>query len=254
MGKDRAGEWIDSLAGNNKDLEKRFGVDRISLSRPGGPNWEENTQHRLNYREKMIEGARNDYDLRRTLEAAAMSGKKKANKILDKGFNSVGDLRNAQNFSEKAARRHGQGGAFDSASDYMGLTQSMVERDRHKFENSMLSKMEEMQEGLGEVEEEIDNPINGPIGTRGGRENNIGADVMDDYDDAYKLAGIGNGYYSTGGEGQASTEASTGDFSTAPKGASEQLADFQAKVRTGMALAGVKTRGPESGIVPGDGF
>ena len=132
MGKDRAGEWIDSLAGNNKDLEKRFGVDRISLSRPGGPNWEKNTQHRENYREKMIEGARNDYDLRRTLEAASLSGKKKATKILDKGFNSIGDLRNAQNFSEKAAVRHGQGGAFDSASDYMGLTRSMVERDREK--------------------------------------------------------------------------------------------------------------------------
>ena len=33
---------------------------------------------------------------------------------------------------EKAAKRHGQGGDFSSGSDYMGLTQSMVERDRAK--------------------------------------------------------------------------------------------------------------------------
>ena len=75
----------------------------------------------------------NDYDTRRTLEAAAMSGKKKAKKILDSGFKSFSDMENAQNFMEKAAKRHGQGGDFSSTSDYMGLTQSMVERDRRKF-------------------------------------------------------------------------------------------------------------------------
>ena len=80
----------------------------------------------------MINAARNDYDLRRTLEAAAMSGKGKAQKLLDKGFKNAGDITKAMNFSEKAAKRHGQGGDFSSASDYMGLTQSMVERDRAK--------------------------------------------------------------------------------------------------------------------------
>ena len=80
----------------------------------------------------MIEGARNDYDLRRTIEAAAMSGKKKAIKLQKKGFKDVGDVRKWQNFSEKAAKRHGQGGDFSSDSDYMGLTKSMVIRDRNK--------------------------------------------------------------------------------------------------------------------------
>ena len=84
----------------------------------------------------MIEGARNDYDLRRTMEAAAMSGKKKATKLQKKGFKDIDDVRNWQNFSEKAAKRHGQGGDFSSASDYMGLTRSMVERDRQKFSES----------------------------------------------------------------------------------------------------------------------
>ena len=134
------GEWIDSLSGKNSDLEKRYGVGAVKLSRPGSETWEEDTKSRENYRKDMQEGARNDYDTRRTLEAAAMSGKKKAQKIIDSGFKDISDIRNAQNFMEKAAVRHGQGGDFSSASDYMGLTQSMVERDRRKQEENLVSK------------------------------------------------------------------------------------------------------------------
>ena len=126
------GHWIDSLSGKNQDLEKRFGVSSVRLSRPGGPTWQKDKENRENYSKNMIEGARNDYDLRRTMEAAAMSGKKKATKLQKKGFKDIDDVRNWQNFSEKAAKRHGQGGDFSSASDYMGLTRSMVERDRQK--------------------------------------------------------------------------------------------------------------------------
>ena len=126
------GQWIDSLSGKNSDLEKRFGVSEVRISRPGSPTWEEDRKNREDYKKNMIEGARNDYDLRRTMEAAAMSGKKKAIKLQQKGFQDIDDVRKWQNFSEKAADRHGQGGAFDSASDYMGLTKSMVMRDRNK--------------------------------------------------------------------------------------------------------------------------
>ena len=85
----------------------------------------------------LINAARNDYDTRRTLEAAAMSGKKKAQDILDSGFRNIGDVTNASNFFEKAAKRHGQGGEFSNVSDFMGLTQSMVERDRRKLNESI---------------------------------------------------------------------------------------------------------------------
>ena len=121
---------MDSFLGKNSDLEERYGVDPVRFARNDGSVKQGNTMDE--YKEKMTEAARNDPDTRRTLEAAAMSGKGKASKILDKGFKSVDDVRNAQNFFEKAAKRHGQGGDFSSASDYMGLTQSMVERDRRK--------------------------------------------------------------------------------------------------------------------------
>ena len=94
------GQWIDSLSGKNRDLEKRFGVSGVKFSRPGSPTWEEDRKNREDYQKNMIEGARNDYDLRRTIEAAAMSGKKKAIKLQKKGFKDVGDVRKWQNFSE----------------------------------------------------------------------------------------------------------------------------------------------------------
>ena len=40
----------------------------------------------------------------------------------------------------KQQKRHGQGGNFSSGSDYMGLTQSMVERDRNKLVASLSGK------------------------------------------------------------------------------------------------------------------
>jgi len=246
------GEWIDSLSGKNAKLEKRLGVSGVRMSKMDGGTWQEDKESRENYKKNMIDAARNDYDLRRTMEAAAMSGKKKANKLIDKGFKNVDDIQKWQNFSEKAAARHGHGGDFSSATDYMNLTQAMVKRDRrihdHKIDKRMENMMEDM-EGDGEAdvpEYQIDNPI----GERGGRENNTSG-TWDDYQDAYKLAGIANDVFSTGGEGQAATEQSVG---SGPAGAAEQLKEFQEKVKTGMALAGVETRGANAGVYPGSGF
>ena len=87
--------------------------------------------HGEQWHDRIVDKAANDYDLRRTLEAAALSGKGKAQKILDKGFNNIGDVANATNFQEKAFTRRG-GKNFSSITDAMGLTQSMVERDRRK--------------------------------------------------------------------------------------------------------------------------
>ena len=153
------GQWIDSLSGKNSDLEKRFGVSPIRMSKGDGGTWEEDKLSRDNYQRDMIEGARNDYDLRRTMEAAAMSGKKKAIKLQKKGFNDIGDVRKWQNFSEKAAKRHGQGGAFDSASDYMGLTKSMVLRDRRKQEENLVSK-DFLEEKLADLKATKDSEAN----------------------------------------------------------------------------------------------
>ena len=116
------------LGGYDRELE-RYGVKGPQFGRSDRGQEYRSAE---DVEKDLIDAARNDYDLRRTVEAAAMSGKKKAIKLQKKGFKSIDDITNWGNFSEKAAKRHGQGGAFDSASDYMGLTRSMVERDREK--------------------------------------------------------------------------------------------------------------------------
>jgi len=244
--------WIDSMMGKNRDIEERYGVERASFGgKPGESGQREAFNDMKNYNDNIVEGFRNDYDARRTLEAAALSGKGKAQKLLDKGFDDVNDVRKAQNFFEKAAKRHGQGGSFSSASDYMGLTQSMVERDRDKqmskIQGMIDTSLEDME--FADKDEEPAHSYDGEIGTRGGRENNYSPVV--DYENVYTMANISNGSYSTGGEGQAATEASVDGPSL---GAAEQLAKFQQEVRRGAALAGVQTRGPQSGVIPGDGF
>ncbi len=134
--------WAQRNPGKANDMEERFGVNvrnGAGYKSDSGETYEEYRES-SDWHSKMTNAARNDYDLRRTLEAAAMSGKGKAKKILDKGFNNLEDVSKAMNFSEKAAKRHGQGGDFSSNSDYMGLTQSMVERDRRKQTKSYDAK------------------------------------------------------------------------------------------------------------------
>ena len=125
------------LGGYDREME-RFGIKGMQHGRTDRGTGEYRSEKDVE--KDMINAARNDYDLRRSLEAAAMSGKGKAKQILDRGFKNAGDITNAINFSEKAAKRHGQGGNFSSASDYMGLTQSMVERDRRKQTESYDAK------------------------------------------------------------------------------------------------------------------
>ena len=137
MGKKNKPSTFDYFTGSGKvgKAMKRYGVSNASFGgRPGEWGGGPSDRQRLpeDVDREVREAARNDYDTRRTLEAAAMSGKGKAQKILDSGFKDIGDVLNAQNFMGKAAKRHGQGGDFSSGSDYMGLTQSMVERDRDK--------------------------------------------------------------------------------------------------------------------------
>ena len=135
MGKKNKG-GIDAtrliLGGYDREME-RFGVKGMQWAVEPHKCLATNTEARKMLKKIWLTQLVMITILRRTLEAAAMSGKGKAKKILDRGFKNAGDITNAINFSEKAAKRHGQGGDFSSASDYMGLTQSMVERDRRKM-------------------------------------------------------------------------------------------------------------------------
>jgi len=119
------------LGGYDRELE-RYGVEGPRFGGRAQEMTGKSYRSAKDVEKDLINAARNDYDLRQTVSSAARSGKNKAIELEKKGFNSLDDVRKWGNFSEKAAKRHGQGGAFDSASDYMGLTKSMEIRDRRK--------------------------------------------------------------------------------------------------------------------------
>ena len=104
------------------------------------------------YGKDVAAAAMNDYDTRRTIEAAAMSGKKKAQQYAENGFSDITDVTKANNMFAKMHKRHGNGGDFSSNSDYAGLTYNMVQRDRRKLMDSMSANEQKDQAERGVAE------------------------------------------------------------------------------------------------------
>lgn len=236
MGKNKKGDGkIDSsrllLGGYDRELD-RYGVKGMQFGRSSGGQEYRSAQ---DVEKDVIDAARNDYDLRRTLESAAMSGKKKAKKILDKGFKNIGDVTNAANFSEKAAKRHGQGGAFDSASDYMGLTRSMVERDRNKMLEPLATK-DWVQDRFDKKDKEQSEEAYEPQ-EFGLSETAAAAEAMVDT------------MYGMTAQSPYSLNLPTADDSPGSK----MLNEFKVKVGVGLREAGIPTRGKGAPGTP-DGF
>lgn len=129
------------------ELAKHYGIDLNSYSDDGN--------HRTNIgdagwnqlQRDVANAGSNDYDLREFLTASANSGKNKTQQILKEGWNykDLSNLSKALNVQEKTAKKHGQGGNFSSASDRMGLTRSIQDKERNIFrqdiENSILDSL-----------------------------------------------------------------------------------------------------------------
>ena len=236
---------FDFMAGGRvKKMGDELGVDsseyNINYGRPSGSG-RTYKGDRDDYMKAVLRAKANHYDTRRTLEAAALSGKGKAKKILDSGFKDFGDAMNAQNFLEKAAKRHGQGGQYTNISDHMGLTQSMVERDRRKqtegykndfalgadlaaLREEMDTRFDEHKENTPPTELASDPPESSPT---------------DDYE--LNLGTVGNDIF---GGGSPQEQAQADEFKT----------NAVAQVKKGIQLSDVETRGPKSGVIPGTGF
>ena len=116
---------------------ERYGIKHsdYGFNRPGAGGIQK--KNPLNYGKDVAAAAMNDYDTRRTIEAAAMSGKKKAEKYAKNGFSDLTDVTKANNMFAKMHERQGNGGEFSSNSDFAGLTYAMVQRDRNKMMDSM---------------------------------------------------------------------------------------------------------------------
>ena len=100
------------------------------------------------YKKAVVDRMNNDYDVRRTMEAAAMSGKKKAKKFAKKGFKDIDSVVKGHELLEKYHKKHQGGGEFSSASDYAGLSHTMVKEDRKKHTASINEEVNSKVDGL----------------------------------------------------------------------------------------------------------
>ena len=144
--------WHLKNPGKARELAERFDEPIRS-----GAGWKSDSGedygdmvHGEQWEERVLDKARNDYDLRQSMTHAANSGKNKAIELTNKGFQDISDVANWTNVHEKMADRHGQGGAFDSASDYMGLTDSLRIREQRKMDEKFVSQefLEDKLKGL----------------------------------------------------------------------------------------------------------
>lgn len=119
----------------------RYGIDFNSYgyNHPDGRNSANPKRNPQNLDADIAALANNDYDTRRSVEAAALTGKKKAEGFAKRGFSGLEDVTKANNMFRKMHKRHGNGGDFSSQSDYSGLTYSLVQRDRRKLEERLAS-------------------------------------------------------------------------------------------------------------------
>ena len=123
--------------GRISKMGERYGVDKsdynVGYDRNDGGTGRTYKGGRKEYEEAIQKAATADYQTNRSIEAAALSGKKKATEMAGKGFNNIQDVIKANNMFEKMHGRRGNGGEFSSSRDQVGLTQSLVERERRIF-------------------------------------------------------------------------------------------------------------------------
>jgi hypothetical protein len=122
--------------GRIEKMGERYGVDKseynVNYDRNDGGSGRTYKGGQKEYEAAIAKAAMNDYDTRRTMEAQALSGKKKARKYAEGGFNNIEDVIKANNMRERWHKKAGNGGSFSSASDFAGQTMRAVDRERKK--------------------------------------------------------------------------------------------------------------------------
>ena len=147
MGKDNKFSAFDYMQGGKiRKLGDQYGVDaseyNVLMGRPTGSG-RDYKGDRDDYEKAVAAAAMNDYDTRRTMEAQALSGKKKARKYAEEGFQNITDVVKANNMRERWHKNAGNGGSFSSASDFAGQTMRAVDRERRTQTRAINSSVDE---------------------------------------------------------------------------------------------------------------
>ena len=121
----------------DKRMAKQYGIDVSEYGNSGRPGQSDDSKKSYDQlRKDVARAASNDYDVRRSLEAAKLSGNKKAQKIGN--VSNASEAYAATRFMEKThKKRMGNSGAYDGANDQGGVTNYWVNKDRDKLKASM---------------------------------------------------------------------------------------------------------------------
>ncbi len=144
MGKKNKGKSNQGLKedflGTSKtaQLAKKYGVGGIHFAHPDGRSGKP-TRMPDQVEREVAAKMNQDYDIRRSLEAASMAGNKKAQKI--GAIDNIESALAAEKFMKKTHKnRMDLGGNYSSISDTTGVTDYWVNKDRNKLMDSMSAK------------------------------------------------------------------------------------------------------------------
>ena len=125
------------------DTLKRYGINPGDYAEAGAISQGRTTKTQTydDMLDELTRRANNDYDNRRMTEAAYMSGNKDAEKYAKGGIGSIKDLHDLQDLQKDWHKEAGNGGNFSSNSDYAGLTNYFVQKDRDVLNESIDSRI-----------------------------------------------------------------------------------------------------------------
>ena len=199
--------------------------------------------------------ANNDYHANEAIKAAALRGDERAQEFAKNGVNDVYQMGKREELLADLHRENGHMGNFNSYHDRSRLSyrenKKLIKAGEEKYGDyaddryASKSALEEMQD---KIKDEAVNTDAAPAASPVLSEANKG---LSEYESG--LGSFGNSIFGGDDLSQATAEASTitGGSSAAAQG---YLNDYASNVAGGLSLSGVRTRGPQSGIRPGEGF
>ena len=139
--------------GEAKHMMERYGVEGASMGNPRMGGKQRSVDE---VKDDLAKAMMNDYDTRRSLEAAAMAGNKDAKKYAKKGIKGK-NIQDAYGVMRDLKKEYVGGGGMGGAENRASLTQALVQADRDNFiadndakyaAKSDLEQMEEADKGF----------------------------------------------------------------------------------------------------------
>ena len=143
-----------------RDQAEKYGIDMSGYSRFGDQSGARGTPTKSyeDLERAIAAAARNDYDIRRTIEAADQLDMKHG---IDRGVEDMQDVYDYYSFGKQVHKKDmGNGGKFSSSNDFAGVTNYLVNKDR---EENIYDPMGELGDRIDELEEGMLDGVNEDI-------------------------------------------------------------------------------------------